>query len=131
MFFQHSPHCSLYMCDLRWARAPVVVVLVVDYDAAFRSLLDAGVGCSYSDGFARFLGVDVVAEEKGGEVVGGEALVAEVLAVLLGPLLGCDLGSLDNRWYHRRLGEADLFYVSYYDCAGGEEGFRFQGVEVY
>ena len=71
MFFQHSPHCSLYMCDLRWARAPVVVVLVVDYDAAFRSLLDAGVGCSYSDGFARFLGVDVVAEEKGGEVVGG------------------------------------------------------------
>ena len=125
MFFQHSPHCSLYMCDLWWAWAPVVVVLVVDYDAAFRSLLD-GVGCSYSDGFARFLGVDVVAEEKG-----GEALVAEVLAVLLGPLLGCDLGSLDNCWYHRRLGEADLFYVSYYDCAGGEEGFRFQGVEVY
>jgi len=92
VFFQHSPHCSLYMCDLRWARAPVVVVLVVDYDydAAFRSLLD-GVGCSYSDGFARFLGVDVVAEEKGGAVVGGEALVAEVLAVLLGPLYIIDV----------------------------------------
>lgn len=121
MFFQHSPHCSLYMCDLRWARAPVVVVLVVDYDAVFHSLLD-GVGCSFSDGFARSLGVDVVAEEKGGEVVGGEALVAKVLAVLLGPLLGCDLGSLDNCWCLRRLGEAGLFYV-YYDCAGGKEGF--------
>ena len=104
-----------------------MVVLVVDYDAVFHSI--DGVGCSSSDGFAWSLGVGVVAEVKGGEEVVEGALAAEVLAVL-GPLLGCRLGSLDHSWCHHRLGEADLFFVCYV-CAGGGEGFRFLGVGVY
>ena len=129
MFFRHSPYCSLYMCDLRWARAPLVVLaLVVDYDAVLHSI-DGVVGCSSSGGFAWSLGVGVVTEVKGEEEVVEGALAAEVLAVL--PLLGCRRGSpLACYWCHRRrIGEAGLFFVCYV-CAGDGEGFRFLGVGV-
>ena len=97
-------------------------LLWFDYYVVFHSLV-GGVGCSSSDGFAWSLGVGVVVEEK--EVVGEEALVAEVLVVL-----GYRLGSLDYCWCHCHVVEADLFFVCY-DCAGDGEGFRFLGVEVY